>query len=272
VPPGGSCTIVIQFLQSSGTGVTTNTATVRGGPPNQASAVLAAVPLTANSVTPTHTATVAPSPLEFGHVTATTSATQNLTVTNTGNSALANLTFTFGGGSPQPFTRVQGGGFPAGAPNCGTSLAVGAACTVKVQFLPTTATTFSRSLTIAGGNGATVTGSPVTLHGIGDAPPAPGTPTGGSASRGGNGGQITADLNWADTQYATSYDVQWSTSQGTINANGGAVITNASTSSAYTFNGGANGLGSGTTVFFKVRAVNSTGTSGWSAAFSSTVR
>ena len=115
----------------------------------------------------TFTAKVTPTTLAFGSwATGTTSSTQNVTVTNTGNSILTVGTFTFGGGTPQPFSRVTAGTFPAGAPNCAATLALGASCTIKVQFAPTTLATFSRTLTVAYA-GATVTGSPVTLTGTG---------------------------------------------------------------------------------------------------------
>ena len=96
----------------------------------------------------------------------TTSNTHNFTVVNTGGVALAGGTFTLGGGTPQPFSRVTTGTFPTGAPNCGATLAVGASCTIKVQFAPATAVAFSRSLTVAY-TGVTVTGSPITLTGTG---------------------------------------------------------------------------------------------------------
>jgi hypothetical protein len=92
-----------------------------------------------------------------------------LTVTNTGSVALAGGVFTFGGGTPQPFTRatvLQGGPGTCGAT---VTLAVGASCTFNVVFTPPTATTFSRTLTVAY-TGATVTGSPVTLTGTGVTP------------------------------------------------------------------------------------------------------
>jgi uncharacterized membrane protein len=112
------------------------------------------------------TADVSPSPLDFGNVTTGTNTTLNLTVTNTGAVSLSGGNFSFGGGTPQPYTRITSGTFPAGVPNCGTSLAVGASCTIKVRFAPTTATTFNRTLTVAY-TSATVTGSPVSLTGTG---------------------------------------------------------------------------------------------------------
>jgi hypothetical protein len=102
---------------------------------------------------------------DFGNwAVGTTSNTHNFTVTNTGGVALAGGTFTIVGGLP--FSRVTTGTFPLGAPNCGATLTVGASCTIKVQFAPTVATSYNRSLTVAY-TGATVTGSPVTLTGTG---------------------------------------------------------------------------------------------------------
>jgi hypothetical protein len=161
-PAAATCTINIRFsptaaLASNGTVMITASATVSGSP----------VGLSGTGVAATHTATVSPNPLAFGNWPAgTTSAVQLLTVTNTGNSALAGGTFTLGGGTPQPFTRVTTGTFPAGAPNCGAGLAVGASCSIKLSFTPATAISFSRTLTVAYTT-ATVTGSPVTLTGTG---------------------------------------------------------------------------------------------------------
>jgi hypothetical protein len=115
---------------------------------------------------PAAAASVSPSPLAFGTVTTGSTATQNLTVTNAGTGALAGGTFT---GFSAPFSRVTTGTFPAGAPNCGATLAVGASCTIKVQFAPTAAGSFSGSITVAY-TGATVSGSPVSVTGTGFSP------------------------------------------------------------------------------------------------------
>jgi hypothetical protein len=88
----------------------------------------------------------------------------NLTVTNTGNSDLTALTYTLSAATP--YTRVTTGTFPAGAPNCGTTLTVGSSCTVKLQFVvPTAGTTFPRTLTIAGANSPAITPNPVQING-----------------------------------------------------------------------------------------------------------
>ena len=117
----------------------------------------------------TLTASVAPASLAFGNqAIGTASGPRSVTVTNTGTAALAGGTFTFGGGTPQPFSRatlLQGG--PG---TCGATLAVGASCTFNVVFTPATGTVngtaFSGALTVVY-TGAVVTGSPVTLTGTG---------------------------------------------------------------------------------------------------------
>jgi hypothetical protein len=149
-----TCTINIVFsptVASPATGTVTITANVM--------VTNSPVSLTGTGTPVTHTATVAPTPLTFGNwATGTTSSVKTLTVTNTGNSALAVGTFTFGGGTPQPFSRTGG--------TCTANLAVGASCTVNITFAPATATTFSRTLTVAY-TGATVSPGPVTLTGTG---------------------------------------------------------------------------------------------------------
>jgi hypothetical protein len=155
---GSTCTINIAFspvLAGAVTGTATITASVSvaGSPASLSGTGIAAI----------RTATVSPSPLAFGNwATGTTSNARTLTVMNSGNVGLAGGTFTFAGGSPQPFSRPGGS---AGG-NCGATLAVGASCTINVVFAPPTATAFSRTLTVAY-TGATVTPTPVSLTGTG---------------------------------------------------------------------------------------------------------
>jgi hypothetical protein len=159
---GATCTIGIRFTAPAGTAGTnyagtvaiTGSVLVTGSP----------VSLTGSSQAPTFIASVSPGSLAFGNwATGTASSTQNITITNTGNSALAGLTVS---AFAAPFSRVTGGTFPAGAGNCGTTLAVAAVCTVKVRYSPTTATTSTGTVTITA-TGATVTPSTVGLSGTG---------------------------------------------------------------------------------------------------------
>ena len=157
---GATCTITVTFTPT--TAVTSNASltiaasvTVNGAP----------VAISGTGVPTTRAASVTPSPLAFGNwATGTVSNPLPLTVTNTGNVALAGGTFTFSAATP--FTRITTGTFPAGAPNCAATLALGASCTIKVAFTPTATGLVSRTLTVAY-TGATVTGSPVTLSGTG---------------------------------------------------------------------------------------------------------
>ena len=157
-----TCTITVVFSPTAA-GATTGSVTINANAPVTGSPV----PLSGTGTAATRSATVTPNPLAFGNQRiGTTSNAEILTVTNTGKVALAGGAFTFGGGTPQPFSRVNTGVFPAGAPNCGTGLALGASCSIKVVFAPATAATFSRTLTVAY-TGATVTPAPVALTGTG---------------------------------------------------------------------------------------------------------
>jgi hypothetical protein len=105
---------------------------------------------------------VSPTSLAFGSVrTGTTSATQNLTLSNTGTAGATGISIAV---SAQ-FTRVTTGTFPPGAPSCGTTLGAGASCTIKVAFAPTAVGAASGTVTITAN--VTVTGSPVSLTGTG---------------------------------------------------------------------------------------------------------
>jgi hypothetical protein len=159
---GTTCTINIVFSPTAvtsytGTVAITSNVAIAGSP----------VSLSGSGAPATQTASASPSPLAFGNwATGTASNVLAVTVTNTGNAPLAGGTFTLGGGTPQPFSRVTTGAFPAGAPNCVAAMAVGASCSVKVQFAPTATGSVSRTLAVAY-TGATVTTTPVSLTGTG---------------------------------------------------------------------------------------------------------
>jgi hypothetical protein len=103
--------------------------------------------------------TVTGGPLNFGNVAVgTTSAARTLTLRNTGTAGASSIALSF---SPSVFARATAGG------SCGTTLAVGATCTINVTFAPTAAQSYSGTLTILAN--VAVTGSPVTLTGTGTA-------------------------------------------------------------------------------------------------------
>jgi hypothetical protein len=155
---GATCTINVTFTPTA-VGPATGTLTIAASVPVTGSPVA----LSGTGAAATRTATVSSNALAFGSWAAGTASNPlTLTVTNTGNVALAGGAFTFGGGTPQPFSRPNGN---AGG-TCGGNLAVGASCTVTVRFAPTATGAVSRTLAVAY-TGATVTNSPVTLSGTG---------------------------------------------------------------------------------------------------------
>jgi hypothetical protein len=161
---GTSCTIRVQFTPQSPSGTASSgSVAITGG---NVAVTNAPVTLSGSSVAATSLATVGPSTLNFGTwysgAGATASPTLNVSVINTGTLPLAGLA----GPVPAPFSRVTGGTFPVGAPNCGATLDVGAVCTIKVQFLPTTTGAVTRTLTVTA-TGATITPPTVTLNGSG---------------------------------------------------------------------------------------------------------
>jgi hypothetical protein len=158
---GASCTITVIYIPTApmpSNATLTITTSLAGVVVNGAP-----VALSGTGIPAVRTVTVAPASVAFGSVPyGNTSAARTLTVTNTGNIALAGGTFTFGGTTPAAFARAGAGG------NCGATLAVGASCTYNVVFSPAASnaatTALSANLTVAY-TGATVTGSPVTLMG-----------------------------------------------------------------------------------------------------------
>jgi hypothetical protein len=169
---GSSCTITVAFAPTAtvaytGTATITASVSVSGAP----------VTLTGTGVAPVITATLTPTTHSYGGVTrncpgtgvlqilaCTLDPVQAFTLTNTGNVPLTGVTAgTLGGANANEFA------ISALLSNCGnathTTLAVGATCTVTVQFKPLTAqTTGAKSATIsvtdlAGTQTSTLTGT-----------------------------------------------------------------------------------------------------------------
>ena len=115
--------------------------------------------VTVTATPPPAAVSLAPASIAFGsQAVNTTSATQAVTLTNTGGLALGITSITVGTG----FTKSNG------SPACATTLAAGASCVINVAFAPTAATPYSASLTIVD----SASGSPhsVTLTGTGTPP------------------------------------------------------------------------------------------------------
>ena len=86
-------------------------------------------------------AALTPATGNFSSITAgTTSLPINFTLTNAGNAALSITSFGISGASSSSFLQ--------GASTCGSSLAAGASCTIAVTFTPTSAGTFTATLSV----------------------------------------------------------------------------------------------------------------------------
>jgi hypothetical protein len=188
------------------------------------------------------------SSLAFGNqALGTTSATQNITVSNAGIAALKVTNVTVTGTDPGQFTATPAAG-------C-ASIAGGGSCNVAVRFAPTS--TGSKSATINIVDNAAGSPHSVAVTGTGAAL-APGAPVIGTAVR----GNASATVNWTAPSNGgsaiTGYSVR------VVNAAGAQVgalrpAGAAATSLVVT------GLTNGTTYRFQVRATNAIGTGPFSA-------
>ncbi|MFC5863373.1 choice-of-anchor D domain-containing protein [Acidicapsa dinghuensis] len=98
--------------------------------------------------------------LAFGSVlTNTTSTAQTVTVSNNSNQALSFTSAVISGPNASLFTETN---------NCGTSIAIGASCTINVTFKPTAGGSFSATLTLT--DGGTASPQTVALTGTGVVP------------------------------------------------------------------------------------------------------
>lgn len=147
IAPGGSCSVSIVFLPSASgtrTGVLTLYGNVQGG---QATATLS------GTGTPPAAIVLTPVLVTFPQTSVgATSATQNITISNTGGT-----TATLG-------TPTLSGDFILTANTCAATLAPGVGCTVSVGFRPTASGSRTGTLTVTGSTGtqaASLTGTGV---------------------------------------------------------------------------------------------------------------
>jgi hypothetical protein len=156
---GLSCSISVTFSPAA-TGTytaTLNVADNAAGSPQM-------VALTGTGGVPT--GAVTPSSLAFATIVINaTASAQNVTLTNTGSVLLTYNGATIGGTNAANFAASTAGTCGAS----GTTIAVGASCTIPVTFTPTSATSFSGTVSVA----YNAAGSPktVTLTGSGEAEP-----------------------------------------------------------------------------------------------------
>jgi hypothetical protein len=128
---GASCTVSVSFLPSA-TGTRTGLLTIFGN----VSGGQATVSLSGTGSTPT-AVVLSPVSLTFAATdVGSTSAVENITISNTGGAAVTLQ------------TPMMSGDFAISADTCGTTLAAGTGCTVSVVFRPTAAGVRSGTLSV----------------------------------------------------------------------------------------------------------------------------
>jgi hypothetical protein len=150
---GKSCTVTIFFL--AGPYYTPQTATLQimsnaPGSPQP-------VALSATVINPR--ATFNPTSLNFGTIKHGTSASMNVTLSNTGATPLSLTGISVTGTNAAYFTQTNA---------CGTSLAAGAHCIIAVKFTPATTGTFNANLTVVDNAQASGGTQTVSLSGKGN--------------------------------------------------------------------------------------------------------
>jgi hypothetical protein len=139
VAVGANCTINVVFNPAS-VGSATATLSVNAG----SGAGTKTVALSGTGITATYTAS--PGSVAFGNETTNVaSAPKSVTVTNSGTVALPITSITLSTTGSQPFSQTN---------NCGTSVAVGATCTISVVFNPASAASATAMLSVNAGSGA----------------------------------------------------------------------------------------------------------------------
>ncbi len=163
VAVGANCTISVVFNPAA-VGSAAATLSVNAG----SGAGTQTVALSGTGITATYTAL--PTSLTFGNeITNVASAPKSVTVTNTGTVALPITSITLSTTGSQPFSQTN---------NCGSSVAVGANCTISVVFNPAAVGSAAATLSVNAGNGAGT--QTVALSGAGTASP-PSSGSGGGA-------------------------------------------------------------------------------------------
>jgi hypothetical protein len=144
VSPGQQTTITVAFLPTSAGVASGNVVIVSNAPTSPTS-----VGLSGTGIAATYTLGISPTSLSFGSVTTgTSSAPQNVTITNTGNS---NVTISQ--------INVLGAGFSASGVSAGTILTSNQSVTLNVVFAPTVAGIVTGSVTVV----SNATNSPTTI-------------------------------------------------------------------------------------------------------------
>ena len=216
VNAGQHTTITVAFVPTVAGAVSGNISITSNAPTSPTS-----IAFSGTGVAATKTLSVSPTSLSFGNVNTGSSASQTITITNTGNSTVS-------------ISQISATGTGFSAPNSPVSLSPSQNTTVAVQFAPTTAGSATGSVTIT----SDATGSPatVTLSGTGVTPV-----------------QHSVALTWgASTSTVAGYNVYRSTVSG-----GSYTKVNGSLVSGLSYTDST--VQSGTTYYYVTTAVDSSG-------------
>ncbi len=159
VAAGASCTVSLKFKPAvAGSASATLTFS------HNASPATSKLTLSGTGVAAAPVASVTPTALTYSQVVGSTSADQIVTVANTGQAPLLLSAVTIGGAQASEFGK-------AATSTCGASVAVGASCTLRINFTPAAVGARKGTLSIA----HNAPGSPavVALNGTGTASPQP---------------------------------------------------------------------------------------------------
>ena len=132
VPPGGSTAVTVGFTPPSATSYSGNL-TLTDNSPNSP----VVVALAGSGVSPVLQITPTPSSVSFGSITTQTSATQNVTLTNTGNSSVSVSQI-----------AASGAGFSASGFALPVTLTAGQSTSFNVAFAPTITGSLSGGVTV----------------------------------------------------------------------------------------------------------------------------
>ncbi len=217
VNAGQKTTVTVTFSPTSAGTVSGSLSIVSNAPTSPSS-----VSLSGSAVAATHTLSISPTSLSFGNVTTgTSSATQAVTITNTGNSSVIISSIT-----------LSGTGYSMSAGGSPVTLTPSQALTLSVSFDPTAAGAVNGSISVA----SNASGSPATVS------------LSGTGVR-----QNSVALAWnASTSAAAGYNVYRSTVSGSAY-----VMVNSAPLSALTYRDSA--VQSGTTYYYVVTALDSSG-------------
>jgi len=154
VAAGANCTVTVTF---SPTAVASYAATVSIA--DNAAGSPQTIPLTGTgTLVPLPAISYSVPSLAYTAAAESTSATQTVTITNTGNATLNISSVATSGTNAWNFPMTN---------TCGATLAAGANCTATVAFNPSLAAAFSANLTVTGNTNPTTTSLPLTGTGTG---------------------------------------------------------------------------------------------------------